>query len=76
MEKKGLRLSMDKTKILGSGTNLDLLKKTGKDPCAICLSGKCRNVFVWFDALCPSQQLWSAWDGQFTLRHFFLGKLD
>ena len=21
---------------------------------------------VWFDALCPSQQLWSCWDGQFT----------
>ena len=24
----------------------------------------------------PSQQLWSWWDGQFTLPHFFLGKLE
>ena len=24
----------------------------------------------------PSQQLWSLWDGQFTLPHFFLGKLE
>ena len=26
---------------------------------------------VWFAALCPSQQLWSCWDGQFTRPHFF-----
>lgn len=37
MEKKGLRVNMGKTKILVSGTNLDLLKKSGKDPCAVCL---------------------------------------
>ena len=24
----------------------------------------------------PSQQLWSWWDGQFTLSHFCLGKLE
>ena len=27
------------------------------------------GLFVWFDALGPSQQLWSCWDGQFTLNH-------
>ena len=62
MEKKGLHLSMEKTYFLWSGTNLDLLKETGKDHCAICLTGVCRNVFAWFDALHPSQQLWSCWD--------------
>ena len=24
----------------------------------------------------PSQQLWSLWDGQFTLQHFFLDRLE
>ena len=32
MEKKGLRVNMGKTKIMASGMNLDLLKKSGKDP--------------------------------------------
>ena len=22
--------------------------------------------FIWFGSLCPSQQLWSCWDGQFS----------
>ena len=26
---------------------------------------------VWFDALHPSQQKWSCWDGQFTSPSFF-----
>ena len=25
-----------------------------------------KKMFVWFDALHPSQQLWSCWNGQFT----------
>ena len=32
MEKKGLRVNMGKTKIMVSGMDLDLLKKSGKDP--------------------------------------------
>ena len=32
MEKKGLRLNMGKTKIIVFSSNLDLLKKSGKDP--------------------------------------------
>ena len=35
-------------------------------------------LFVWYEVLRPSQQLhvWSCQVGQFTLPHFFLGKLD
>ena len=33
MEKKGLQVDMGKTKIMVTGINLDLLKKSGKDPC-------------------------------------------
>ena len=39
MEKKGLRVSMGKTKIMESGINLDVLKKSGKYPCGVCQSG-------------------------------------
>ena len=39
MEKKGLRVNMGKTKIMESGINLDVLKKSGKYPCGICQSG-------------------------------------
>ncbi|MCU7898061.1 MAG: hypothetical protein KZQ61_05230, partial [Candidatus Thiodiazotropha sp. (ex Lucinoma aequizonata)] len=53
MEKKGLRVNMGKTKILVSGTNLDLLKKSGKDPCAVCLTGTGSNAIV-----CGGCSLW------------------
>ena len=33
MEKKGLRVNIGKIKIMMTGINLDLLKKSGKDPC-------------------------------------------
>ena len=39
MEKKGLRVNMGKTKIMESGINLDMLKKSGKYPCGVCQSG-------------------------------------
>ena len=39
MEKKGQRLNMGKTKIMESGINLDVLKKSGKYPCGVCLTG-------------------------------------
>ena len=39
MEKKGLRVKMGKTKIVESGINLDVLKKSGKYPCGACQSG-------------------------------------
>ena len=39
MEKKGLRVNMGKTKIMESGINLDVLKKSGKYPYGVCLTG-------------------------------------
>ena len=39
MEKKGLRVNMGKTKIMESGIKLDVLKKSGKLPCGVCLTG-------------------------------------
>ena len=39
MEKKGLGVNMGKTKIMESGINLDVLKKSGKYPCGVCQSG-------------------------------------
>ena len=39
MEKKGLRVNMGKTKIMESGFNRDVLKKSGKYPCGVCLTG-------------------------------------
>ena len=35
MEKNGLRVNMWKTKIMVSGMDLDLLEKSGKDPCGV-----------------------------------------
>ena len=37
--KKGLRVNMGKTKIMESGINLDVLKKSGKYLCGVCQSG-------------------------------------
>ena len=39
MEKKGLRVNMGKTKIMESGINRDVLKKSGKYSCGVCQSG-------------------------------------
>ena len=39
MEKKGLRVNIGKTKIMESGINLDVMKKSGKYPCGVCQSG-------------------------------------
>ena len=39
MEKKGLRVNMGKTKIMESGINLDVLKKSGKYSYGVCLTG-------------------------------------
>ena len=39
MEKKGLRVNMGKTKIMESGINLDVRKKSGKYPCGVYQSG-------------------------------------
>ena len=44
MEEKGLRVNMGKTKIMVSGPQMDVLRKSGKYPCAVCLTGTRRNA--------------------------------
>ena len=39
MEKKGLHVNMGKTKVMESGINLNVLKKSGKYLCGVCQSG-------------------------------------
>ena len=36
---KGPTCEHEKTKIMESGINLDVLKKSGKYPCGVCLTG-------------------------------------
>ena len=52
MEKKGLWVNMGKTKYVVSGTDLDLLEKSGKDPCVVCLTGECNHAIVCGGCLC------------------------
>ena len=49
MEKKGLRVNMGKTKIMESGINLDVLKKSGKYPCGVCQSGVGSSKAIFCD---------------------------
>ena len=44
LEAKGFRVNMGKTKVMVSGLGLDTLQKSGKDPCAVCLSGTGRGA--------------------------------
>ena len=44
MEKKGLRVNMSKTKLMFPGSNLDVLRKSGKYPCGVCQAGMSRNA--------------------------------
>ena len=52
MEKKGLHVNMKKTMFMASGFELDVLKDSGKYPCAVCRM----DVWGWhlFCALCAS----------------------
>ena len=58
MESKGLRVNMKKTKFLISGTGLNVLKKSGKYPCAVCRSGvgnnsiECSQCKMWVHKKC------------------------
>ena len=47
-EKNGLRVNMGKTKIMESGINLDVLKKSGKYPCGVCQSGVGSSNAIFF----------------------------
>ena len=50
--KKGLRVNMGKSKIIEFGMVLDLLKKSGKDPCGVCQKGVGRNAIFCGGCLC------------------------
>ena len=58
MEDKGLRVNMPKTKLLFSGIGLDVLKDSGKFPCAVCRSGvgdnsiRCSKCSLWVHKRC------------------------
>ena len=54
-----MRVNMENTKIMMSGgINLDLLKKSGKDPCGVCQTGAgsnsnfCGDCLCWFNKKC------------------------
>jgi hypothetical protein len=53
MESKGLRVNMAKTKLLISGTGLNVLLESGAFPCAVCRSGVGANSIQ-----CPQCSLW------------------
>ena len=62
MERKGLRVNMGKTKIMVSGPNLDLLKKSGKDRSLWRLSDRCRKkcyLLWWLLVLDPQEMQWN-----------------
>ena len=52
IEKTGLRVNMGKKKIMVSGLDLDLLKKSGKDPCGVCQKGVGSNAIFCGGCLC------------------------
>ena len=52
MEKKDLIVNIGKTKIMVSGMDLDLLKKSGKDPCGVCQKGVGSNAIFCGGCLC------------------------
>ena len=54
MEKRGLHVNMGKTKIMETGINLDVLKKSGKYPCGVCLTGVCSTNEI----LCDGCKRW------------------
>ena len=43
MEDKGLRVNVDKTKLMVSGPNLNPIHDSGKHPCGVCRQGVSRN---------------------------------
>ena len=54
--KLSLRVNMGKTKIMVSGMDLDLLKKSGKDPCGVCQKGVGSNAIFCGGCLCWIQK--------------------
>ena len=44
LEKKGLKVNMGKTKLMVSGSNVDVLRKSRKYPCGVCRAGVGRKA--------------------------------
>ena len=59
-DEKGLRVNVDKTKVMISGRNLNTLKKSGKFPCGVCFSGVgsnsifCTSCSCWVHKKCTN----------------------
>ena len=62
MEKKGLRVNAEKTKVMICGTGLDLLQSSGEYPCAVCRTGVgnnsiyCNGCKLWVHKKCSGLQ--------------------
>ena len=62
MEKKGLRVNAEKTKVMISGTGLDLLQNSGQYPSAVCRTGVgnnsiyCNGCKLWVHKKCSGLQ--------------------
>ena len=65
-KEKGLRLNVDKTKVLISGRNLYTLKKSGKFPCGVCFSGVGRNSVFCSSCSCTNSRGQIIDTGNFT----------
>ena len=64
MDSKGLHINMMETKFLVSGVDHDVLKKSGKYPCAACSSGvdnnsiQCSQCIQWVHKKCSGITKW------------------
>ena len=62
MEKKGLRVNAEKTKVMICGTCLDLLQSSGEYPCTVCRTGVgsnsiyCNGCKLWVHKKCSRLQ--------------------
>ena len=59
MEKEGLRVNVGRTGMVESGINLDVLRKSGRCPCGVCLAGvggtgavRCGGCKCWVHGRC------------------------
>ena len=78
IEKKGLRVNMGKAKIMQSGINLDMLKKSGKYPYGVCQTGVgstnaifCGGCKCWVHKKCSGIKGLLRPDPEFRCTRFF-----
>ena len=74
MESKGLHINMKETKFLVSGVDHDVLKKSGKYPCAACSSGvgnnsiQCSQCMQWVHKKCSGITKWLLVNSNYVCR--------